>query len=110
MASNHLKGIIVEIGGNTTPLNKALKGVNDEVKKTESELKKIEKLLKFNPESTELMAQKQHLLSQAIETTSKKLNALKESQEQVEKAHAANEEWERQYKPIGEAIDLTEKN
>ncbi len=59
MAANRIKGITIEIGGDTTKLQTALKGVNTEVKNTQQQLKDVEKLLKLDPGNTELLAQKQ---------------------------------------------------
>ena len=60
MAGSRIKGITVEIGGDTTKLQSALKGVNSEIKTTQSQLKDVEKLLKLDPGNTELLAQKQN--------------------------------------------------
>ena len=60
MAGSRIKGITVEIGGDTTKLQSALKGVNSEIKNTQSHLKDVEKLLKLDPGNTELLAQKQN--------------------------------------------------
>ena len=57
--ANRIKGIIVEIGGDTTKLQTALKGVNGQIKNTQSALKDVERLLKLDPSNTTLLAQKQ---------------------------------------------------
>lgn len=69
MAANRIKGITVEIGGDTTKLQTALQGVNKEIKSTQSQLKDAEKLLKLDPGNTELLAQKEKLLSDAVKET-----------------------------------------
>ena len=69
MVGSRIKGITVEIGGDTTKLQAALKGVNSEIKTTQSQLKDVEKLLKLDPGNTELLAQKQKLLSSAVSET-----------------------------------------
>ena len=66
MASNRIKGITIEIGGNTTKLDKALEGVDDQLKKTQGGLKEVERLLKMDPRNTELLAQKQKLLAESL--------------------------------------------
>ena len=66
MAAGRIEGITVEIGGDTTKLQSALKGVNAEIKNTQSQLKDVEKLLKLDPGNTELLAQKQKLLSNEV--------------------------------------------
>ena len=70
MAGSRIKGITVEISGDTTKLHSALKGVNSEIKNTQSQLKDVEKLLKLDPGNTELLAQK--LLSSAVSETKEK--------------------------------------
>ena len=62
--ANRIKGITVEIGGDTTKLQNALKQVNGEIKTTQSQLKDVEKLLKLDPGNTELLAQKHKLLGE----------------------------------------------
>lgn len=77
MTSRSLKGITVEIDGSTTGLQSALKEVNTQIKNTQSQLKDVEKLLKLDPSNTELLAQKQRLLTDAIKETKEKLDTLK---------------------------------
>ena len=76
--SGNIKGIIVEIGGDTSGLQKALKQVNTTTSNLSKELKGINSLLKFDPKNTELLAQKQAVLSQNIQETTNKLNQLKQ--------------------------------
>ena len=83
MAGGRIKGITVEIGGDTTGLDKALKGVNSTIKTTQSSLKDVNKLLKLDPANTNLVTQKQKLLKDAIGATKEKLEALKTAQEQA---------------------------
>ena len=66
MAANRIKGITIEIGGDTTKLQTALKGVNTQVKSTQQQLKDVEKLQKLDPGNTELLAQKHKLLGEAV--------------------------------------------
>lgn len=70
---NRIKSITIEIGGDTTKLQTALKSVNTEIKSTQSQLKDVEKLLKLGPGNTELLAQKQKLLSDVVSETKEKL-------------------------------------
>ena len=81
--ANRIKGITVEIGGDTTGLDKALKGVNSTIKTTQSSLKDVNKLLKLDPANTKLVTQKQKLLKDAVNATKEKLEALKTAQEQA---------------------------
>lgn len=81
--TNRIKGITVEIGGDTTGLDKALKGVNATIKSTQSQLRDVNRLLKLDPSNAKLLAQKQKLLQKEIAETSDKLNALKEADKQA---------------------------
>ena len=86
MAASRIKGITIEIGGDTTKLQTALKGVNNEIRNTQAQLKDVEKLLKLDPGNTELLAQKHRLLGDAVKETKEKLETLKTAAEQAEKA------------------------
>lgn len=91
MADNVIKGITIEIGGDTAPLSKALSEVNKESRSIQNELKAVEKLLKLDPSNTELVAQKQKLLGDAVNAAKTKLDALKQAQEEVNKKVASGE-------------------
>jgi len=78
-----IKGITITLGADVQPLNKALADVNKKSKDLQSELKQVEKLLKLDPKNTELLAQKQKLLAEAVENSREKLDRLKTAQEQV---------------------------
>lgn len=69
MAGRNIKGITVQIGGDTTKLQTALEGVNSKIKNTQAQLKDVEKLLKLDPGNTELLAQKHKLLADAVTET-----------------------------------------
>ena len=96
--ANRIKGITVEIGGDTTKLQTALKGVNGQIKNTQSALKDVEKLLKLDPTNTTLLAQKQKLLTQAIGETKEKLATLKtaaqQANEQLQKGEISQEQYD----------------
>lgn len=81
--ASRIKGITIEIGGDTTGLDKALKSVNSSITHTQSALKDVNKLLKLDPSNTELLTQKQKLLKDAISSTKEKLDALKQAQAQA---------------------------
>lgn len=106
MARN-LKGIVLEIGGDTSGLQKALKGIDNEIKNTASSLKDVERLLKMDPGNTELLKQKQRLLGDEVESTKKKLEALKEANQNAAKALANNPEYQKAYEPLKKQIDET---
>lgn len=81
--ADRVKGITVQIGGDTTGLSKALKGVNSDIKSTQTTLRDVNRLLKLDPTNTVLVTQKQELLTQAIGQTEQKLSALESAQDQV---------------------------
>lgn len=82
--ADRIKGITVEIGGDTTGLSKALSGVNKNIGDTQKQLKDVERLLKLDPGNTELLRQKYELLNQEVEQTDVKLKALKDAEKQVQ--------------------------
>lgn len=106
MASN-IKGINFEIGGNTKPLQKALKDVTKEATETSKELKQIDKALKFDPGNVTLLAQKQELLGKQVNTTREKLETLRKAQEQVDKQFQSGEIGADQYRAFQREVETT---
>ena len=110
MAGN-IKGMTIEIGGNTAPLENALKDVNKEIKSTQSELTQVNKLLKLDPNNVTLLKQKQELLTKAIQDSTTKLDALKQAQKQlddeVKKGNPINQQ---EYRKLEREIALTESS
>lgn len=104
---NRIKGITVEIGGDTTGLDKALRGVNSSITKTQSALNDVNKLLKLDPSNTVLVAQKQQLLSQAVSQTSDKLEALESAQEQVTVAFQRGDIGQDKYQAFQREVEET---
>ena len=109
MAGNRIKGITVEIGGDTTKLQTALKGVNTEIRNTQSQLRDVEKLLKLDPGNTELIAQKHRLLAQAVSETREKLETLKTAQQQADEALRNGTISQDQYDALQREIVETEQ-
>lgn len=107
--ASRIKGITVEIGGDTTGLEKALKGVNSSIKTTQSALKDVERLLKLDPTNTELLTQKQKLLKEAIASTSEKLETLKEAQKQAKEQLERGELGQDKYDALQREIVETEQ-
>ena len=89
--AGRIAGITIEIGGNTAPLQKALKGLDGQIRTTQNNLKDIDKLLKLNPGNTELLTQKQKALKDAIGLTKDRLEELKTAQDGVAQGSA---EWD----------------
>lgn len=106
--ASRIQGITVEIGGDTTKLSTALSKVNKEIRDTQAQLKDVNKLLKLDPGNTELMAQKQRLLSQAVSETKEKLDALKLAGQQANEALAKGEISQIQYDALQREIIETE--
>lgn len=108
MAGSRIKGITIDIDGNTTGLQSSLKDVNSQTSKTSAELRDVNKLLKLDPGNVELVAQKQKLLSNAVQTTSQKLDKLKSAQSQVEAQFKAGDIGEEQYRGFQREVQATE--
>lgn len=103
--ANRIKGITIEIGGDTTKLDKALAGTNKELSETQKQLKDVERLLKIDPGNTELLEQKQRLLAQAAEGTAQKLNTLRQAAENADKALERGTAYQNAYEPLKRELD-----
>ena len=109
VGASRIQGITVEIGGDTTKLTAALKGVNGEIRTTQSQLRDVERLLKLDPGNTELLAQKHRLLADAVRETKEKLETLKAAAEQANEALAKGEITQEQYDGLQREIIETEE-
>ena len=107
MASGAIKGITVEIGGDTTKLGKAISESEKRSRSLQGELKQVEKLLKFDPSNTELLAQKQEILTRTISETSTTLETLEDAQAQVVEQFEKGEIGEDQYRAFQREIIST---
>lgn len=105
--AQRIKGITIEIGGDTTKLDKALTGTNKQIKTTQNELKAVEKALKLDPTNTELLAQKQQLLAESSTELHQKFDVLSAAAKNVDEALANQKDYEAQYEPLKSAIDET---
>ena len=108
--ADRIKGITVEIGGDTTGLSKALSGVNKEIKSTQTQLKDVNKLLKLDPTNTTLLEQKHKLLKQAVSETKDKLTQLKSVQDQMDAGLKNGTVTQQQYDALQREIVETEQN
>ena len=106
--ANNIRGITIEIDGKTDKLQDALQGVSKNLKSTKNELKEVEKGLKLDPKNTELLAQKQQLLTKAVGETKDKLDVLKTAEAQVEQQFKNGEASEEQYRAIKREVIATE--
>ena len=108
MATNKIKGLTVEIAGDTTKLGKALEDVNKKSIDLSRELGQINDLLKLDPGNADLLAQKQKVLAEAVANTSKKLGTLKEAEKQVQEQFKRGEVSEEQVRELQREIIATE--
>ena len=106
--ADRIKGITIELDGDTTKLSTALRGVNKEIKDTQSDLKDVNKLLKMDPGNTDLLTQKQKYLTDAIDATKRKLNEEKLALEQL-KNGPQTEETIKQQEALTREIADTEQ-
>lgn len=109
MASNNIKGLTVEIGGDVSKLTDALKSTDAKIKNSSSELRELDKLLKLDPTNTELLAQKQQVLSESIDATKSRLERLRTAQEQAEPRLQNYDKWKQKNDDISGSIEKAEK-
>lgn len=107
MAANRIKGITIDIGANTVQLTDALKDVEKRLKTTQTELNDVNRLLKLDPKNTELLAQKQKLLTSAVEDTKKKLEEEQEALKQLVAKSDGSDAAVRQQNALKREIEAT---
>lgn len=103
-----IKGITIEIDAETSGLGTALKDINKKTSTLQTELKKVENGLKFNPDNTVLLNQKQEILNDTIKETAKKLDAMKQAEKEVQGMFESGEIGEAQYRDFQREIVTTE--
>lgn len=106
---SRIKGITVEIGGDTTGLEKALKSVNSTIRSTQSSLRDVNRLLKLDPNNTTLLTQKQKMLKSAIGATKEKLESLKQAQVQAKQQLESGDLGQDKYDALQREIAETEQ-
>lgn len=106
--ADRIKGITIEIGGDTSSLSEAISGVNKDLKSTQDQLRDVERLLKFDPGNTQLLEQQQRLLAQSIAETSQKLEVLKKAEDQTQKKFKEGKVSREQYDALTREIVYTE--
>lgn len=104
---NRIRGITVEIGGDTTKLDKALQGTNKNITTTEKKLKDVDKLLKLDPKNVELLDQKQRLLAQSVEATAEKYETLKQAADSATVSNVQYGKWEKALASLQSQITKT---
>lgn len=107
--ADRIKGITVEIGGDTQGLDKALSDVNSTSRSLQRELNDVNRLLRFDPSNVEALAQKQRLLNQQVENTTEKLNRLKQVEQEVENQFRLGDISEEQFRAFRREIGFTER-
>lgn len=108
MASKNIKGITIEIGGNTTKLEDALRGVSKTIYSLNGDIRNLNQALKLDPKNTELLSQKQELLKKNIEATTERLEKLKMAQKQMGDYNNLTEEQKEQYRALSVEIAKSE--
>lgn len=108
MASKKIRGITIEIGGDTTQLDKALTQVDKQSKTTQAALKEVNKLLKLDPTNTELLRQKQELLAQSLDQSTQKAEALQAAVEQHTGSNVNYAKWEQAQASLQGQLTKTE--
>jgi hypothetical protein len=86
MMPDKIRGITIEIGGDTSQLSKSLDKVNKDLRTTQGELRDVDRLLKLDPTNTELLEQKQKLLAKSITQTESKLETLRKTEQSLKDA------------------------
>lgn len=107
MAGN-IKGIKIEIDGDTQPLQKALKNVNKAATDATQELKQIDKALKFDTGNVTLLTQKQEVLQKQVATTKEKLETLRQAQSQVEQQFKNGDIGADKYRAFQREVEVTQ--
>ncbi|HEW0233983.1 TPA: phage tail tape measure protein [Streptococcus pneumoniae] len=107
MAGN-IKGIKIEIDGDTQPLQKALKNVNKAATDASQELRQIDKALKFDTGNVTLLTQKQEVLQKQVSTTKEKLETLRQAQSQVEQQFKNGDIGADQYRAFQREVEVTQ--
>ena len=105
---NDIKGITVKIGADTTDLSKAMSSANRSISTTQKQLNEVQKALKLDPSNTDLLAQKYRLLTEKADETRKKLQTLKDAQEQVEEQYRNGEIDQGKYDAFRRELITTE--
>ena len=108
-APKSIKGITIEIAGDTTKLGKSLKSIDDQSRDLAASLKYVDKLLDFDPGNTELLAEKQKLLTDAVDNTAERLSSLKKVQDQVARQYQSGEIGQRAYLDFLHELSKTER-
>lgn len=108
--ANKIKGLTIEIGGETTLLQKSMGEVNKKTKDLKTELRDVERLLKLDPGNTDLISQKQKILADAVGGTKDKLDQLKQAEKEVQAQFERGEVSEDQFRALQREVIKTESD
>lgn len=104
MAGNRIAGITIQIDGDATPLQKALKGIDDSLSMVQKDLKDVNRELKFNPDSLSLWEEKQRLVNQAMEATRERLSTLQDAYAQLSEKMAQTDPNSEEYAQLADEM------
>ena len=110
MASEKIKGLTVQIGGDTSELGKSLQALNAKSKATSKELSAINRALKLDPTNVELLTQKQQVLSEEIATSKEKVDILRQAQEKAAEQLKDGDTGDEQYRHLQREVFFAEQN
>lgn len=108
MAKKKISGITIALNADTSGITSGLKDVVSQSGKVSGELRQVESLLKFNPDNVELLAQKQQLLTEQVDLTTKRLDALKGAQQDVQNQFQNGDIGEEEFRTFQREIVATE--
>ena len=107
----NIKGITIEIGSDTKKFKSGLAELNKSAKDLQNELKYVNQALKHDPKNTDLLRQKQELLTKSVSETKSKLESLKAAKEKADKDMANGTEVnQEQYRRLVREISTTENS
>jgi chromosome segregation ATPase len=107
MANRRIRGITLEIGGDVTGLDTALKKTDDSIRNLSGELREVERALKFNPGNMELLGQKSAIVQEQITALSDKMKTLQSSEEQLRKQFEEGKISSEQYRAFQREVETT---
>lgn len=109
-AGNNIRGITLEINGETTRLESSLGSVNRQANDLQQELKEVERALRLDPTNTELLAQQNQILAEQVSNARDKLQRLQQAQEQVEQQFSHGDIGAEQYRSFQRELVVTQRN
>ena len=109
MANKKINGITIAINADTNGVTSGLKELTSQSVSLTKQLKSVDSLLKLDPTNTELLDTKQKLLADSVDTTRKRLEALKGAQEDVKRSYESGSIGTDEYIAFQKELVETEK-